>query len=506
LKSAAHYFKLSADQGNSQGQYCSAMSLLTGSGLQCDIAAAIRYFTLSAENGSSDGQAVVGWMAENGINTARDLVIAVQYYELSAEHSIAGALHFGQCCQRGRGVPVDFMVAAESFRRAAAFGDADGANSFGCCLELGEGVDRNIELAVKYYCQAASQLHPSGLYNFGRCLEYGRGIECDLVGAAKYYRMAAELGDPSAQNSFGVFLERGIVFRSNQALAAHYFERSAVQGDRDGANNLGFCLEHKRGVRQNIEAAAGWYRFAADGGHPEGEVNYQRCLRLLGQWKVPDRSACVADRPRPDNMTRLFLATLEDSVAADHASAELVASIKQLKDATAECAKPSAEWVGCELAHGNSNIVLTKDREEFMAVKTAAVPDAKESIQREIGILKTVNHPLVVHIRGPLSGATNGNQAVVTEFVENGSLADHLSEAENGDLYRLSSSTKIVRVIAGIVLAMRFLHSRNVIHRDLTPNNILLDWNWNVRICDFGDSVSPNHPEPLLPIDHSTAQ
>jgi TPR repeat protein len=124
------------------------------------------------------------------------------------------------------------------------------------------------------------------------------------VRAAKYYRMAAELRNPSAQNSFGIFLERGIGVRSNQALAAHYFEQSAVGGDPDGANNLGFCLEHGRGVRQNIAVAAEWYKFARDHGHPEGEVNYQRCLRLLGQWTIPDRSTRIVDDPRPDDLAQ----------------------------------------------------------------------------------------------------------------------------------------------------------------------------------------------------------
>jgi serine/threonine protein kinase len=24
------------------------------------------------------------------------------------------------------------------------------------------------------------------------------------------------------------------------------------------------------------------------------------------------------------------------------------------------------------------------------------------------------------------------------------------------------------------------------IHRDLNPRHVLLDWNWNIQICDFG--------------------
>jgi serine/threonine protein kinase len=41
----------------------------------------------------------------------------------------------------------------------------------------------------------------------------------------------------------------------------------------------------------------------------------------------------------------------------------------------------------------------------------------------------------------------------------------------------------------GIWIAMRFIHSWGIIHRNLTPGTILLDWDWRVHIAGFGHSV-----------------
>jgi serine/threonine protein kinase len=233
-------------------------------------------------------------------------------------------------------------------------------------------------------------------------------------------------------------------------------------------------------------------------------MNYQHCLRLLGNWNVPDRSSRISDHPQLDEMAGLFIAAVdeEDSFSADLGNADLVAAIERLKRQIPECPGPKAELKSCEHASENSIVVLTKDPEgRIIAMKTANNSKAKEAIDREIKILKTMNHPLIAKIRDSCSGPKHQNSVIVTDFVANGSLTHHLPDQQNCDLYRLTGSTRIVRIIVGIVLAMRFIHSRGIVHGDLTPDNILLDLDWNVRICDFGQSIFLDQPKHCSHID-----
>ena len=47
----------------------------------------------------------------------------------------------------------------------------------------------------------------------------------------------------------------------------------------------------------------------------------------------------------------------------------------------------------------------------------------------------------------------------------------------------------LVRVwLAELVLALEALHKENIAHRDLKPANVLLDENFHLKLCDFGEA------------------
>jgi serine/threonine protein kinase len=123
-------------------------------------------------------------------------------------------------------------------------------------------------------------------------------------------------------------------------------------------------------------------------------------------------------------------------------------------------------------------------------------------IQREAAIRQELRHPLILKVRRSYSEVFGGSTTLVTEIAENGSLASHLPTARGTEMIQLQRETRMARVIVGIVLAMRYLHSQRIIHCNLTPDKILLDCDWNVRIDGFGHSISS--AQPVIPVPNES--
>lgn len=79
----------------------------------------------------------------------------------------------------------------------------------------------------------------------------------------------------------------------------------------------------------------------------------------------------------------------------------------------------------------------------------------------------------------------------VMEYVENGSLGAQLTSGP-------VSAEQTVRIAREVCNALIEAHGAGVLHCDLKPDNVLLDGQYQVRLCDFGQSRMSHEQSPSL--------
>jgi len=137
-----------------------------------------------------------------------------------------------------------------------------------------------------------------------------------------------------------------------------------------------------------------------------------------------------------------------------------------------------------EIGHGGFGVVYHASYfGTSVAVKqipTPTSPEEKLFLKREVAILKGVRHPNCVQFIG-LTNDQRGNTNIVTEYVSGGNLRSALK-----DKARILPWYYRISVCNDIASAMAYLHSKNILFRDLKSKNILLEESGKAKICDFG--------------------
>ncbi|XWS71297.1 hypothetical protein CRYUN_Cryun03dG0126300 [Craigia yunnanensis] len=115
------------------------------------------------------------------------------------------------------------------------------------------------------------------------------------------------------------------------------------------------------------------------------------------------------------------------------------------------------------------------DREKVLKHKMA------EQIKREIATMKLIKHPNVVRLYEVMGSKTK--IFIVLEFVTGGELFDKI--VNQGRM----REDEARRYFQQLINAVDYCHSRGVYHRNLKPENLLLDAYGNLKVSDFGLSA-----------------
>ncbi len=143
--------------------------------------------------------------------------------------------------------------------------------------------------------------------------------------------------------------------------------------------------------------------------------------------------------------------------------------------------------LGRTLGSGGMAIVyLAHDRELGRVVAVKRLADNlshdrsfRDRFLREAQLAARLSHPNVVRVYD-FGHDPDGRPFIVMEYVEGGSLAETL--ARDGVL----SPARVVAVARDCCAGLAYAHAAGLVHRDLKPQNLLLDLDGRVKIADFG--------------------
>ena len=101
-----------------------------------------------------------------------------------------------------------------------------------------------------------------------------------------------------------------------------------------------------------------------------------------------------------------------------------------------------------------------------------------EHTNNEKHILESVAHPFLVNLWGTFQDSAN--LYMVMDYVPGGELFSVLRKSK-----RFPDHVAKFYAIE-VTLALEYLHNKNIIYRDLKPENLLLDASGHIKITDFG--------------------
>jgi len=140
---------------------------------------------------------------------------------------------------------------------------------------------------------------------------------------------------------------------------------------------------------------------------------------------------------------------------------------------------------------GSVSLVISKKTEKLYAmkqIKSSMYKNEKEilEVEREVKLLENLNHPHVITYF--TSFKENNDFYIVTEYINNGNLMNLMKK--NIQQKKLIEEKTIWILLIQSLSGLLYLHNKKkIVHRDIKPDNLLLDMNGNLKITDFGLSA-----------------
>ena len=155
--------------------------------------------------------------------------------------------------------------------------------------------------------------------------------------------------------------------------------------------------------------------------------------------------------------------------------------------------------VGPKIASGKFSSVrecFKKNTNELVALKRIELKSCKDKegqIKKERDILKRLNHPNIIKLLD--SYETQDSLYLVLEYIANSDLITTIIKS------KYYSEQDIGGVVHNLVSALQYIHTANIVHRDIKIENVLVQKSKTglrkLKLCDFGLATEIRKGEKL---------
>jgi len=141
-----------------------------------------------------------------------------------------------------------------------------------------------------------------------------------------------------------------------------------------------------------------------------------------------------------------------------------------------------------EGSYGKVKEAIDSKTKKMVAIKILSkktlrrVPGGEASIEREIGIVESLSHKNILSILTHFPIENKQKFYIVLEYMGGGTLTHLLENAPNKRLPLFQAR----KLFLGILGALEHMRERHILHRDIKPDNLLLDDDGDIKLADFG--------------------